>query len=270
MDGNQSKHKILKELKNILPLNDVTFIRPLQGVTGEWIVQLPELKNFFNRELQNLDYLKGTIALEPDYWVDEHIPHEWQDWDYETREAHKRITTSVKFHIDPDDIVPLYFSHADHDFPELAPYLKKFRIDHPDPSKVGFIMMKFDDTRLQNELIKTIKTEGNKLGISFIRADDKPYADELLPNIRTYMHGCGFGIAIFERLTSDIFNPNVSLEVGYMMAMKKPILFLKDGTLPKLHTDLVSKLYEEFDIQNPEKSIPKILTKWLKNAELID
>jgi len=40
------------------------------------------------------------------------------------------------------------------------------------------------------------------------------------------MHGSAFGIAIFERLTSDIFNPNVSLEVGYMMAMHKPILYL--------------------------------------------
>ena len=267
--GKLTRHQILKELKKILPLNEITFIRPLQSLTGEWIIQLNEMRNYFN-ELKTLNYMKGTISIEPDYWVEEDIPYEWRNYDYETKQEHKEYKSIIKFHIDREEAVPYLISENDYEFPELANPLKKFQIDYPDPLKVGFIMMKFDGTRLQKEIVNTLKKEGERLGLSFVRADDKQYSDELLTNIRTYMHGSAFGIAVFERLTSEIFNPNVSLEVGYMMAMNKPILFLKDDTLPKLHTDLVSKLYEEFDNQNPHKSIPAVLRKWLKNFEFIE
>ena len=267
--GKLTRHQILKELKKILPLNEITFIRPLQSLTGEWIIQLNEMRNYFN-ELKTLNYMKGTISIEPDYWVEEEIPYEWRYYDYEAKQEHKEYKTIIKFHIDREEAVPYLISENDYEIPELANPLKKFRIDYPDPLKVGFIMMKFDGTRLQKEIVNTLKKEGERLGLSFVRADDKQYSDELLTNIRTYMHGSAFGLAVFERLTSEIFNPNVSLEVGYMMAMNKPILFLKDNTLPKLHTDLVSKLYEEFDNQNPHKSIPVVLRKWLKNFEFIE
>ena len=267
--GKLTRHQILKELKKILPLNEITFIRPLQSLTGDWIIQLNEMRNYFN-ELKTLNYMKGTISIEPDYWVEEEIPYEWRYYDYEAKQEHKEYKTIIKFHIDREEAVPYLISENDYEIPELANPLKKFRIDYPDPLKVGFIMMKFDGTRLQKEIVNTLKKEGERLGLSFVRADDKQYSDELLTNIRTYMHGSAFGLAVFERLTSEIFNPNVSLEVGYMMAMNKPILFLKDNTLPKLHTDLVSKLYEEFDNQNPHKSIPVVLRKWLKNFEFIE
>ena len=45
-----------------------------------------------------------------------------------------------------------------------------------------------------------------------------------------------------------------------MMALKKPILFLKDKNLDSLHSDLVGKLYYSFDVQN-KKSIKPILDK---------
>ncbi|MCX5713215.1 MAG: hypothetical protein NT033_00025 [Candidatus Omnitrophica bacterium] len=94
-----------------------------------------------------------------------------------------------------------------------------------------------------------------------LRADDKCYHDDLFPNILTYLWGCSIGIAVFERLEADEFNPNVSLEVGYMRALGKPICLLKDKTLRTLQTDLIGKLYTPFDPQNPEGSIltPKIL-----------
>lgn len=86
-----------------------------------------------------------------------------------------------------------------------------------------------------------------------IRADDKQYHDDddLFSNILTYIHGCGFGIAVFERIEIDELNPNVALEVGYMVALGKSICFLKDNTLRTLHADLVGKLYRVFDSLDP-------------------
>ena len=83
------------------------------------------------------------------------------------------------------------------------------------------------------------------------------------------MHGCGFGIAIFERITADDFNPNVSLELGYMIALGKPVCLLRDKYLPALHTDLVGRLYESFDPQIPDKTIPGVLAKWLRDKSVI-
>ncbi len=37
------------------------------------------------------------------------------------------------------------------------------------------------------------------------------------------MHGCGFGVAVFEGIEEENFNQNVSLEVGYMYALGKKL-----------------------------------------------
>jgi nucleoside 2-deoxyribosyltransferase len=89
------------------------------------------------------------------------------------------------------------------------------------------------------------------------------------PNVQTYRHRCGFRIAVLERIEADDFNPNVSLEIGYMLAQRKPVLLLKDGTLRQLHTDLVGRLYRHFDFQRPAKTILIHLKNWLEDKGLI-
>ena len=101
-----------------------------------------------------------------------------------------------------------------------------------------------------------------------VRADDKEYHSHLYFNILTYMHGCGIGIAIFERINSDDFNPNVSLEVGYMLAQGKPVCLMKDKTLKSLQSDLVGTLYRNFDPQDAEKTIENSVDQWLSDREL--
>ena len=146
---------------------------------------------------------------------------------------------------------------------EIQESLARFRADHPDKGKVAFIMMKFGQTDLHEKVVKGIKSALEPHGITGLRADDKQYHDDLFDNMLTYIFGCGLGVAVFERIESDEFNPNVSLEVGYLMALRKPVCLLKDRTLMSLHSDLVGKLYKPFDPQNPIKSIPPVLRQWL-------
>lgn len=141
--------------------------------------------------------------------------------------------------------------------------LAEFRKDHPEIGKTGFIMMQFGATETHNVIAQTIKDTLASHGLEAVRADDKEYHSDLYNNIQTYLHGCGFGIAVFERIESDNFNPNVALEVGYMLALGKPICFLKDKTLRTLHADLIGKLYKQFDPSAPKKTIPNELNKWL-------
>jgi hypothetical protein len=157
--------------------------------------------------------------------------------------------------------------------PEEAPLhirdsLQHFRRDHPDPDAVAFILMKFGTTRAHEEITQAIQDELAAHNIAGVRADHKEYHDDLYYNVLTYLHGCKFGVAVFERIEGDDFNPNVALEVGYMFASIKPVCLLKDRTLTSLHADLVGKLYREFDTHDPHRTIRPQLAKWLEDKDL--
>jgi hypothetical protein len=129
-------------------------------------------------------------------------------------------------------------------------------------------MMRFGKTKAHEDIVSGIKAALDPLGVTVVRADDKQYHDDLFPNVLTYVYGCSFGIAVFERIETEQFNPNVALEVGYMFALKKDICLLKDRTLNTLHADLVGKLYRVFDPLDPIATIPQELSRWLRDKGL--
>lgn len=147
--------------------------------------------------------------------------------------------------------------------------LAVFRRDYPFPRKACFIMMQFGKTKAHDAIERGIKDTLSKYGIRGFLARDKEYHDELYSNIQTYLHGCGFGIAVFERIETEDFNPNVSLEVGYMLGTRKLVLLLKDQTLPALQTDLVGRLYKSFDAHDPEMTIRPEVERWLEDKGLL-
>jgi hypothetical protein len=152
---------------------------------------------------------------------------------------------------------------------EIRESLRLFRHDHRDATKTAFIMMQFGKTPAHKKIVKGICGVLDDFGITAVRADGKEYSSDLFPNILTYLYGCAFGIAVFERIEAEKFNPNVALEVGYMMALGKPVCLLKDKTLEKLHTDLMGKLYREFDPQDPTPTIAATLEEWARDKRII-
>ncbi len=151
----------------------------------------------------------------------------------------------------------------------ISDSIDAFRRDHPDPNMAGFVMMRFGSTRLHDMLLKAIRGTLTRHQMVALRADDKQYHDDLFGNVRTYMHGCAFGIAVFERIEQEESNSNVTLEVGYMKALGKPVLLLKDSTLRILPSDLVGGLYKSFDTLRPGASLPKQIERWLVDMHII-
>lgn len=151
---------------------------------------------------------------------------------------------------------------------EIKESLERFRRDYPDAHKVAFLMMRFGKTKAHENIVAGIKAALDPLRVAVVRADDKQYHDDLFPNVLTYIYGCSFGIAVFERIETEQFNPNVALEVGYMFALKKNVCLLKDKTLNTLHADLVGKLYRVFDPLDPVATIPQELSRWLEDKGL--
>jgi hypothetical protein len=147
--------------------------------------------------------------------------------------------------------------------PEIQDSLARFQQDYTEAGKVAFIMMRFDETPAHQRITEEIKKALSSAGIVGVRADDREYHPDLWPNVLTYLHGCDFGIAVFERIEREDFNPNVALEVGYMLALGKDVCFLKDQTLTVLPADLIGKLYKPFNVQRIPQSISPKLRKWL-------
>lgn len=152
--------------------------------------------------------------------------------------------------------------------PEIASGIEKFRQDYPASQRTAFIIMQFGTTKLHQDIVDCVKEQLSKHDITALRADDKEYLDDLFPNIKVYMHACDFGVAVFDRITEDDFNPNVTLEVGYMLGMGKDVLLLKDKTLKSLSTDLTGRLYKPFDTTDVGGTMPTQIGKWLKDKGL--
>jgi nucleoside 2-deoxyribosyltransferase len=257
-DTDLTKHEILKRFYKLLQVDNITYLRPAENLTGEWIFNLQEFRHNFEC-LKEVDYLQGSITIEPEYFRKIN--------DYKNNEERSTEETSIRISVYKEDLNLLKSNQLVIN-DELSLSLEKFRKNYPVTEKYGFLMMKFEDSRIQKEIIDVLKSHLLEKGIKLLRADDKWIADDLFDNIKTYMQGCSFGIALFDRINTDEFNPNVSLEIGYMMALNKPVLLLKDKTLKSLQTDLVGRLYHQFDFQNPEKTIPLVLDKWISDKEI--
>jgi hypothetical protein len=100
-------------------------------------------------------------------------------------------------------------------------------------------------------------------GLQCVRADDRDYTGDVWSNIEVYLTGCKYGIAVFEDIDERDFNPNVSLELGYMMGRKRRCLLLKEKRLPKMPADVVHKLYQPWDAFKIEETISAQVARWV-------
>ena len=76
------------------------------------------------------------------------------------------------------------------------------------------------------------------------------------------MHGCSMGIAAPEHETADEYNPNVALEYGFMRALGKNVLLLKERHLRKSRADILRTVWLEFDAADITISIDSAIQRW--------
>jgi hypothetical protein len=145
----------------------------------------------------------------------------------------------------------------------LEPHLRQFLSDHPDPDRNVFVMMRFLQSPQLDEAHAAIKETLSDRGFHAVRADDRDYTGELWSNIEVYLTCCRYGIAIFEDIEKRDFNPNVSLELGYMLGRGKRCLILKEQRLPDLPADVIHRLYKPFDMFNVRASVSREVARWI-------
>jgi hypothetical protein len=145
----------------------------------------------------------------------------------------------------------------------LEPQLRLFLEDHPDPDRNVFVMMRFDPSPQLQQVHAAIVDTLAARNIKAVRADGRDYTGDLWSNIEIYLTGCKYGIAVFEDINQRDFNPNVSLELGYMLGRRKRCLILKEKRLPRLPTDVVGKLYKGFDSYDIDATVSSEVGRWI-------
>lgn len=145
----------------------------------------------------------------------------------------------------------------------LEPSLRQFLETHPEFDCNVFVMMRFIDSSQMNSIFATVKETLAARGFHAVRADDRDYTGELWSNIEVYMACSKYGIAVFEDIETRDFNPNVSLELGYMLGRRKRCLILKEQRLPDLPADVVHRLYKPFDMFDIPGSVGREVGRWV-------
>lgn len=137
-------------------------------------------------------------------------------------------------------------------------------VDFPDPRANVFLMMRFRETRQQKKIAEAIFSVLKEYSLNLIKADWKHYHDELWTNVRFCMEASQYGIAVFEQIDERDINPNVSLELGYMLSQRKRCLLLKEKRVPALQSDLVGHLYHTFDSYDIHNTVMQEVYCWLQ------
>ena len=171
-------------------------------------------------------------------------------------------------------------------FEELLNYRYPFRLkteitkfkETQGGKTTAFIMTSFQEQHLKTaKVIIDILAKHGIIGCLANEGEGGKYSDDLWPNIEVYMHGCDFGIGIYadDKILKggstgvDIekarVNPNLSQEVGYMLALQKPVCILKHYKLKNVPSDLSGRIY----VQYKRTDLETKLSKWLESKGFI-
>ena len=146
---------------------------------------------------------------------------------------------------------------------DVTPQTNLVLHDHPTPSKNVFLMMRFEANDRNTDIYDAIHEVLHRYDLNVLRADAKYYCDNLWDNMRAYMDACDMGIAVFDKIPKNDFNPNVSFELGYMTAHGKKMLILKEQKLKALPADILGKLYNNFDANRTKETLKESVKRWL-------
>ena len=151
---------------------------------------------------------------------------------------------------------------------EISMSLQQFRSDFPNSRRVAFILMRSGEAQIYGLILDAIQIVLQSKGITGIRADQKHYHPDQYWNIMTYIHGCEFGIALFEDFENQGFDPNLTLGVGYMQGLGKEVCLLSDSGLNGCLAHLDSKSHRTFDGGNPHATVSQAVLGWLLDRKL--
>jgi nucleoside 2-deoxyribosyltransferase len=135
---------------------------------------------------------------------------------------------------------------------------------------IGFLIRKFEERTDRSILIQTVKETFKENGLKIADTLEHRFHNELWPNIKEYLDNCDFGVIVIDNFSpqgNNQFNPNIFLEIGYLLALGKDILILLQNSLEReLPADVKPFMYQTFDSEEKNSPILKNkISQWIKN-----
>ena len=131
-------------------------------------------------------------------------------------------------------------------FEYLRPFVEKFIGQYPHVDRNVLVMMSASTPR-SNAIFEAVAGELQDHGLVALRADRKAMSPVLWWNVVTYMLGSSYGVVVYEPHDGIPFNPNVSIEAGFMLALDRPVLFLLSNALQGLPVDFSGHIYRTYN-----------------------
>lgn len=125
-----------------------------------------------------------------------------------------------------------------------------------------FVIMRYRPVQHFADIEKCIRKTLLEFGLIARFAKDGALVSGLWNTLELYMKYSRFGIAIFEDIDERDFNPNIPLELGYMLALGRRCLILKEKRMPRLPTDILGFTYRDFDVLDLSSSLRQQIRDW--------
>lgn len=113
----------------------------------------------------------------------------------------------------------------------------------------------------------SIRTALRDYPVRLVVADENSVHETLWGNTKVLMDQCSLGIAVLDKISADSYNPNVLLEIGYMLGRGAKVLILKQAGLSDLPSDVGGLIHETFDPAAPE-SCGAPIRRWLEGHRM--
>ena len=177
-----------------------------------------------------------------------------EDAEWSRRRCREQLSTLVKF-------PPQHLRH----FPQLGQFWRDGSYE-----RSVFLMTKFPEpsggpkaAELQR-IIDAVSAEVKTAGfVPRIAKFPNNFHPGLWDNVELHLLACRQGIAIVEDQYLPELNPNVAMEWGWMRAMGKPVLFLREETFGHHRADLGDLLGQPFAWADPQPGVTDAVGPWL-------
>lgn len=143
-----------------------------------------------------------------------------------------------------------------------------------DKSKCCFVMMRYRDSKKFGQIEKAVRDTLKKYHVEAGLAKDKAEQPLLWANVCAYMDNAKFGVAIFDNIAcyqqgEPRANPNICMELGYMLAKGADCLILRDianhnDKNSKLFADLDGHIVQNFNSNKPMKFLEDTVSNWIQ------
>ncbi len=127
-----------------------------------------------------------------------------------------------------------------------------------------FVIMRYGDDPIYKSLERIIKQVVQSYGFDTNRLKISAVYDKTWRNVEFCMKNSRYAIVVFEREMQPELNPNVAVELGYMLGLGKRSLLLKERSIPPLPTDVVGHLYETFKARSVKVTVSRAIERWLE------